>query len=95
MPITPTNLGKVALDGKQLVFKSGLSNESGEKAFACSELATVDYAFAFAFKSGSNCCVQGLSTDGVTVTVTVKTVGSSPAAVSSATVYLLAVGTPA
>lgn len=95
MPITPVNLGDVAIDGKKLVFKSGLSNSSGAASFSCGELADVSYVFALASKSGSDCCVQGVSVSGTSVTVTVKTVAGTPAAVSGATVYLLAVGTPA
>lgn len=94
MPITPVNLGNVAIDGKKLVFKSSLSNASGQASFTCNELKTVENVLALAFKSGSDCCVQGCAVSGKTVTVTVKTVAGTPAAVSGATVYLLAVGVP-
>lgn len=94
MPITPVDLGKVAIDGKKFVAKAGTTNSSGLAAISVPELATVEQAIATGFKSGSDCCVQGVSISGSTVTVTVKTVAGTPAAVSGATVYLLAVGTP-
>ncbi|MEM4728030.1 MAG: hypothetical protein QXD04_07240 [Candidatus Bathyarchaeia archaeon] len=94
MPITPVDLGDIAIRGKKLVWKSGTTGSEGTVDISFPELAAIDQVLALGFKSGTDCCVQGISISGRTVTVTVKTVAGTPVAVNGATVHILAVGTP-